>query len=473
MKLRTIVRVALLAPAAVTAAVAAAAPGKSCHLPGAEEALRCVTLAVPLDYSKPSGSTLKLHVTVAPAFRESARGDPVFLLAGGPGQAGSDVLMVLNSTLRRVRATRDVVIIDQRGTGKSGRLACPHEKNEDSMSQDEIEAAVKRCIASVRQPYAAFSTANAARDMEQVRKALGYDSINLLGVSYGTRLAQHYVRLYPGQVRAMVLDGVAAPDQIIPAAGQDGEAALKRVFADCAADKACNGAFPAIGQQFDALRKRVEAGIDLEFPDPRTARPSRVRMTPDRFYSTLHQILYSPDDSRRLPFLINSAYNNRWQPFIARRNAGSDFSVDGPVSTLMHLAVVCAEDVPRLGQAQRSAEQATLAAPLLDSVLKACAIMDVAPAAPAPATIIKAPVLMLSGALDPVTPPRRAEAAGKFMSAAQHLVVANAGHGILSLGCAPRLLREFLDRPSQKVAAKCLDEIPAPTFQLGSAGPQP
>lgn len=447
------------------------APGKSCHLPGAEEALRCVTLAVPLDYKKPSGPKLNLHVTVAPAFRESARPDPLFVLAGGPGQAGSDVLAILNLTFRRVRATRDVVFIDQRGTGLSGRLDCPHEKNQDSLTEEQIEAAMKKCIAAVKVPFSAYSTANAASDIEQVRLALGYSSINLLGASYGTRLAQHYARAYPAKVRAMVLDGVTAPDQAIPAAGQDSQIALERLFADCSADQACNAAFPALREEYATLTTRAAAGIKLEMTDPRTARPNQVSIHLDRFQGTVHSILYSPLDRGRLPFLINSAYNNRWQPFVARQNVGADFSPDGLVAPLMHLAVVCAEDVPFLKAGDR--HNNTLAGPLLERYLTLCDSMASAPA-PAPATTpITAPVLMLSGALDPVTPPRRAIAAARYMTASQHLIVANAGHGIIQLGCAPRLLREFLDQPERKVAAQCLDEIPASSFQLGNAGPRP
>lgn len=452
---------------------AATGQGKTCHLPGAEEALRCLTLPVALDYAKP-GATLKLHVTVAPAFRESARPDPLFVLAGGPGQAGSDVLVVLNQVFRRARATRDIVFIDQRGTGLSGRLECEKKLPEEELSEAQLEAEAAACIARVKQPFAAFSTANAARDIEQVRQALGYDRINLWGASYGTRLAQAYARAYPAQVRAVILDGVAAPDQAIPAGGRDGQAALDLLFAQCAADPACHKAFPRLRAQFDALAARVAAGaLRLQLADPRTARPVTTTMSSDRFLGTVHNILYSPQDSRRLPFLIDSAYHGRWQPFIARRNAASDFSADGPVSQLMYLAVVCAEDYPRMTPQLLAEDAAPLTAPLLARVSSMCGKMNVAPAlAPAP-TPIAAPVLMLSGAMDPVTPPRRAEAAARFMTRAQHLVVANAGHGISQLGCTPRLLREFLDKPERPVDGACLKEIPAPTFQLGAAGPQP
>ena len=463
---------------ALLAAGASAKPvsnqGRSCHLPGSEEALRCVTLALPLDYAKPSGPTLNLHVTVAPAFREAARPDPLFILAGGPGQAGTDVLVLLNHAFRRVRATRDIVFIDQRGTGLSDKLDCPPAPNEEAMAPAEQERAAQTCIASVKRPFSAYLTANAARDIERVRAALGYGAINLWGASYGTRLAQHYARAYPATVRALILDGVVAPDQVIPAGGRDAAAALELVFADCAFDPACKAAFPSLRQEYAALAARVAAGgVQLELPDPRTARPIKVQMNSERFLGTVHNILYTAADTRRLPFLIHSAHANRWQPFVARRNAAGDFSSDGPVAQLLHLAVVCAEDLPRLTPALKKDDDTPLTAALTGRIAALCTMMNVAPATPQTITAIKAPVLMLSGENDPVTPPRRARAAGELMARAQHLTVAHVGHGISQLGCAPRLLREFLDKPEQQVDAACLKEIPAPTFQLGSAGPQP
>lgn len=480
MKSRLILSTSLLVLHTLLAASASAKPvaqqGRSCHLPGSEEALRCIEVPLPLDYTKPNGASLKVHVTVAPAFRESAKPDPLFVLAGGPGQAGTDVLVVLNSVFRRVRATRDIVFIDQRGTGLSGKLDCPDVRHDESMTDEENEAAARACVASVKQPFSAYSTANAARDIEGVRKALGYDNINVWGASYGTRLAQQYARDFPAKVRSLVLDGVVPTNQAVPAAGLDGQAALDMVFRQCADDKACHKAYPQLRAEFAALMERVAApgGIKLTVPDPRTARPLKVDMNSDRFLGTVHNILYSPPDTRRLPFLIHSAYEGRWEPFIARRNAAGDFSPDGPVAQLLHLAIVCSEDMAMLTPAMAAADASPLTAPLFKRYTSLCALMPkAAPVAVKPPTMIAAPVLMMSGLLDPVTPPRRAEAAGKFMRNAQHLVVANAGHGVASLGCAPRLLREFIDKPTVKVDAACLKEIPAPTFQLGSAGPQP
>jgi pimeloyl-ACP methyl ester carboxylesterase len=447
---------------------------RSCHLPGVVEALRCVSVDVPLDYAKPQGAPLKLHVTVAPAYRQGTRGDPLFVLAGGPGQAGSDVLPLLKLAFDRVRATRDIVFIDQRGTGRSGKLDCESKPEHERMTDDELMAELRTCIANNRQPLAAYTTANAARDLEQVRRALGYRQVNLWGGSYGTRLGQAYARAYPDSVRSLVLDGVAAPDQVIPAGGRDGQAALDGLFAACAKDAACNKAYPNLRAEFDALVQKVEAGdVHLSLPNPRTAEPTGFTMSSQRFLGTVHNILYAPADARRLPFLIHSASRGRWEPFVARQNLAGDFGNDASMSMLLHFAVVCAEDVPRFTPELMKADAAVLARPLAEMIPKLCQDIKV-PAVPyvAPSRI-EAPTLLLSGALDPVTPPHRADAAAKSMARAQHVVVANAGHGVSQLGCAPRLLRAFLDRPQDKLDAACMAEVPAPTFQLGSAGPQP
>jgi pimeloyl-ACP methyl ester carboxylesterase len=467
----------LLPCAAANGAVTSAPAGaqtRSCHLPGSEEPLRCVGVPVALDYADPGGPRLTLHVTVAPAFRESARPDPLFVLAGGPGEAGSDVLPLLSNTFRRTRATRDIVFIDQRGTGLSGKLDCDSKPGQEALTEEQMEAVIRDCIGHMTTKFSAYTTANAARDIEQVRLALGYDKINVWGGSYGTRLGQAYARAFPAKLRALLLDGVAAPDQVIPAGGRDSQAALDALFRQCGADPSCRRAFPALRAEFGALVEKVAAGkVKVEIADPRTAEPVQLAMTSARFLGTVHSILYSPADSRRLPFLIHSAAQGRWEPFVARRNVAADFSADGSNALVLHLAVICAEDFPRLTPALRADDASPLTAPMLLRLPGLCQAMKV-PAVPLAAPgMIEAPVLMLSGALDPVTPPRRAEAAGKHMAHAQHLVVANAGHGISQLGCTPRLLREFLDRPGEPVKADCLKEIPVPGFQLGSAGPQP
>jgi pimeloyl-ACP methyl ester carboxylesterase len=454
---------------------AAAAQQRSCHLPGVEETLRCLRLPVALDYARPAAGTLALHVTVAPALREGARPDPLFVLAGGPGEAGSEVLPLLSTAFRRVRATRDIVFIDQRGTGLSGKLECEAGADDDAtLSDDQVDAQVRKCIAASRVPLKDYTTANAARDIEQVRHALGYGKINVWGGSYGTRLGQVYARLYPASVRSLVLDAVAAPDQVIPAGGRDSQAVLDRLFDGCDRDAACHKAYPNLRAEYNGLLTRLQAGpIKLTLPDPRTAQPVETIMTSARMLGTVHGMLYAPADARRLPFLVHSAAQGRWQPFVARRNLAADFNAEGAPATLLHLAVVCAEDVPRMTPELIASDASPLTSVIGGRLPGLCKTMNV-PAVPYTAPErIEAPALLLSGGQDPVTPQHRAEDAARSMAHAQLLSAPNAGHGVSQLGCAPRLLRAFLDRPQDRLDGACLKEIPAPTFQLGSAGPQP
>lgn len=466
---------AIPAAHAAQGAMAAQVEQHSCHMPGVEDALRCVKLPVALDYARPANRTLSLHVTVAPALREGARPDPLFVLAGGPGEAGSDVLPLLSTAFRRVRATRDIVFIDQRGTGLSGKLECAAGADDDAtLSDDQVDAAVRKCIAASHAPFADYTTANAARDIEQVRRALGYGKINVWGGSYGTRLGQVYARMYPSSVRSLVLDAVAAPGQVIPAGGRDSQAALDRLFDQCAVDAACHKAYPNLRAEYAALVAKLDAGpLKLSLPDPRTAQQVDTIMTSARLLGTVHSMLYAPGDARRLPFLVHSAAQGRWQPFVARRNLAADFNAEGSPATLLHLAVVCAEDVPRLTPALAASDASPLTRAITDRLPVLCKAMNV-PAVPYPQPAsIAAPALLLSGGQDPVTPLHRAQDAARFMTHAQLLTAPNVGHGVSQLGCAPRLLRSFLDHPQDKLDDACLKEIPAPTFQLGSAGPQP
>ena len=474
----TLLLAAMLPAAAQAQRDPARAQTYGCHLPGVEDTLQCLKLPVAFDPARPGaarpGQTIQLHVTIAPALREGARPDPLFVLAGGPGEAGSEVLPILNTAMRRVRPTRDIVFIDQRGTGLSGKLECEPGMDEDSsLTDDQVDAALVRCIKASKAPFAAYTTANAARDIEQVRRALGYGKINLWGGSYGTRLGQAYARAYPANVRTLILDAVAAPDQVIPAGGRDSQAALDKLFGQCDADPACRKAFPGLRAEFDGLVAKVGKGLALSLPDPRTARQVDVKMTSARLLGTVHNMLYAPADARRLPFLVHSAAQGRWQPFVARRNLGADSTPEGSSATLLYLAVICAEDMPRFTPALMASDDAPLTRDFARRLPGLCRAMNVpAVALPAPTTI-EAPVLLLSGALDPVTAPHRAASAAKAMARAQLLSAPNVGHGVSQLGCAPRLLRAFLDHPEQKLDGSCLNEIPAPTFQLGSAGPQP
>lgn len=469
--MKTICGVVLLG----ASAGALAAPGSSCHLPNYEEPLRCVQVNVPVDYAAAGGDTLSLHVTVAPAFRETAKADPLFVLAGGPGQAGSDIVFLLDRAFKRVRATRDIVLIDQRGTGRSGKLDCESLRDLENVNESEQEKLIGTCLRNLKVPTQHFNTANAARDLDEVRKALGYAQVNVWGGSYGTRLGQAYARAFPEQVRALILDGVASPEQILGDWGADAQRALEAVFAHCEQDKVCAETYPTLRADFRMLADNVEAGaVTLTFNHPRTAKPLSYVLPYATFSETIRTMLYSADMSARLPFIITESSHGNWKPYVAQMYAQSDWS-SATMAIGLTLSVICAEDMPRLTPALIEAE--TNASFLNGLQLKQwprwCEELNVPAISYREPSVLATPTLMLSGALDPVTPPHRADTALKALTAGQHVVADNVGHGVSHLGCGPKLLREFLDAPTEKLDGKCLNDIPLPPFVINAAGLAP
>lgn len=455
------------------APVAAAAPSwNNCHLAGQRDALRCTTIPVPRDYADAAAGTLELHVAVAPAIRASAEPDPLFVLAGGPGQAGSDIVFLLDTALARVHATRDIVFIDQRGTGRSGNLRCADDAQALSRSDDEIKAATLACLRSYGKDLMFYSTGAAAHDIERVRQALGASQINLWGGSYGSRLAQAHAREYPASVRSLVLDGVVDAQLSIGDDRSNVAAALDATLQRCADDSDCNRAFPALRQQLDALLHTLDGGdVTATLPHPRSGEPLTVPISRQRLLSMLKLMLYSTERAAQLPYLIARAAVGDWRPLLALQSNSIDLAAAAPAPALL-LTLTCREDWPRQSttHAQVAGGTGEPALATIDALCRELAL----PALPAPSEHqITAPALLLSGALDPVTPPGRADLARRHMSNAQHLVAANVAHIVSGHGCAPRLLRQFIDAPLQPVDGACLAEIALPPFQISAAGAAP
>ncbi|MEJ2535005.1 MAG: alpha/beta fold hydrolase, partial [Gammaproteobacteria bacterium] len=252
---------ALAAPAALAVPDANTIDFSNCTLtmPGspATAAARCGYLEVPEDPAAPDGRQIRLHVAVADAGSQTPRPDPLFFFAGGPGQAASETWVMIRHALRKVRKDRDIVMVDQRGTGKSNPLQCEPPEELDLNAEvdlEELAREAERCLASLDGDPRFYTTTIAMQDMDRVRRAMGYGTINILGVSYGTRAAQVYLRQFPETVRTMTLDSVV-PMQL--ALGQEHapmlDRAIELVLEDCAADAACATGFPDPGDELTAL----------------------------------------------------------------------------------------------------------------------------------------------------------------------------------------------------------------------------
>lgn len=458
-----------------------------CHATGLSEETVCGELQVWEDRAAKSGRKLSLRVMVVPAVRPVPEPDPLFFLAGGPGQSAVGVAAAMYPAFASIREGRDLVFVDQRGTGASNPLACEPEGGEtladavgSAMDHAEILACRDRLDADLRQ----YTTAIAMDDLDDVRAALGYDRINLYGASYGTRAALVYARRHGEHLRSMVLDGVAPPSMtLFLHFAEDAQASFAAAVGDCAADPGCAGTFPTFGDDLAAAAARLPA--DVALVHPRTGSRETVTVTAEGLTGAVRALLYSPELTSLLPLDLALARGGDLQPLLSQALTlgGASVSPDPirPTSELyagMMMSVVCAEDIPRLTAADIEARAAgTFLGPrLAGRMVEACEGWPVGdlPADAFEPVVSDVPTLLLSGALDPVTPPRWGEEAARHLSHARHLVVKGTGHNVIARGCAPRVVADFVAAGTPDgLDAACLDGLARPPFFLDLAGPQP
>lgn len=477
---RLLVAAAGLVVAAGAAAATTEAPG-DCRVPGLRNSVVCGTLARPLDPARPDGPRIDIHYAVVPAMARRKLPDPVFLIAGGPGQSAIGVAAQVMPLFARLNNRRDIVFVDQRGTGASAPLECADPKRESLDQQSAMDDQVRQALACrdrlLRLPYihrpddlGLFTTSIAMQDLDAVRRRLGAAQVDLVGVSYGTRAALEYMRQFPGAVRRAVLDSVAPPDMVLPASfSTDGQAALETLFTSCAAEAACARTYPRLRRDWADLL----AGLPRQAsaPHPLTGQPEQFTLTREMVLGQVRGALYSPAMAAALPAAIHLAAAGRIEGLVGIGSVlGSRRGLQ--LAMGMHFSVVCAEDAPLLDRSHDlpGADFGTSYAELYRRVCAAWPRGQV-PAAfylvpPSPV-----PTLLLSGGLDPATPPRHAERVARALGpAARQVVVPNAGHSVLGVGCARDLLFRFIDAPDAGAAAAldagCLTAVPRPgTFR--------
>jgi pimeloyl-ACP methyl ester carboxylesterase len=449
----------------------------------ASVAARCGTLVVPENRAEPKGKQVSLHVAVIPALRTQAEPDALFVLSGGPGQAASDFYVAMSQALVRVRRDRDIVLVDQRGTGRSNALNCPLPNDADLTETDPalVQDYTRKCLATLPGDPRFYTTSIAVRDLEEVRAALGYEQIDLYGVSYGTRVAQHYLRRYPQRVRALVLDGVVPPQLALgPHIPVEAQRALDALFARCANSAACNEAFPTLPEQFRRLREHLRnAPLELSIHDPITAAPMKVRFGIAELNGVVRLLSYSDEAASTLPLLIHEAQLARRAEPLAAQYEMIKRNMQDQLAYGMHFSIVCSEDAPRWTGDEVTSEalQATYIG--ADFMAAMNAICDVWPRGPVDRDFYEplksdVPVLLLSGENDPVTPPAYAEQILGGLPRSKHIVLRGQGHGQLAVGCMPRIVAGFISNASADALAEECTRTVAPTpFMISSTGSAP
>ena len=325
-----------------------------------------------------------------------------------------------------------------------------------------------------------YTSSAAVADLESVRVALGLPAIDLYAVSYGTRVAQLYMRRYPKAVHAVILDGVTYPEQAIGAdTPADGQRALDLIVKRCRESKECAAAYPELQQDLDGLRQRFgpqKSQITLD--DPNSGLPLKVEFNRGMLNASLRFLSYSATQASLLPALLHRAAqgglgNLAAQTVMTARQVGDQ------LASGMQNSVICSEDQPffaaaaldraAIGRTYQGTDQ-------LDALEEICKLWPRGPVDADLHSPLKSdiPTLLLSGEADPVTPPADAEHAARGLAHHRHLILSGEGHGQVATGCVPRLMAEFLDAAApEKLDATCLQRhIPAPFF-VNMTGPAP
>lgn len=440
-----------------------------CHVDRLAEEVLCGSHEVFEDRHARAGRRLSIQVTVLPARRRAAEPDPLLIFAGGPGQGARGYAAVVDRFFSGVRRTRDLVLVDLRGTGDSGRLSCPSPADEVDQIESMLDAdgLVTRCLAALDADPRHYTHAAALSDVDEVRQRLGYATVNLWGGSWGTRTALLYALDRPEAVRSVVLDGAVPLDMGFPrSAAADAEQAFARLADACRAEARCASRFGDVRARLGRLLERLGRSPEMfEVDHPRTGRPARLRLTRDVVAEIVRVSLYTPSDAVRLFEVVSHFERGDAGPLLAQALRLASISTDD-MALGATLSVLCSEDVPSTAHVDFGPESAStfVRAAYADTWRARCRHWPRGPAlAVSPDAVSPAPVLILSGEHDPVTPPRWGERMRAHFPASLHVVVPGAAHNASFTGCVPELIVRFLDAgPDGIGGTTCVERVPWP-----------
>ncbi len=435
----------------------------------------CGALQVPEDRSNPGGRRIGLRVAVVPATNTAARPDPVFAIAGGPGDASSSFFAWLPGLYTDLHATHDIVLVDQRGTGGSHPLVLPPMPDTSGLSASEADARISAWLADALtglQSDARFYTSTvAADDIDDVRAALGYDRIDLYGTSYGGTLIQYYLRQHGDHVRAAVLDGATPLDvPVMERMAANSQAALELLLSRCEKDAACNGAYPGIASEWATLQKGLATGITTNVVDPATGKNAVADLL--AVGPSIHNALLTEAGARQIPLSIHLASEGSWD-----RTGDAVPSVSSGLSSLVMANVIfCSEAWARFDPVEvERAGAGSYAMPMLAAKARAQAALcrhlpkGLVPANDGAPVRTSTPILWLTADGDPQDPPANLTGVPSQEPNARIVVVAAQEHVVGHLGCGPAVIARFFDAgTADGLDTSCMaaGPTPSPTFRL-------
>lgn len=439
---------------------------------------QCGSFTVPENRAEPEGRKIELAIALIPAEGDAAA-DPVFMLAGGPGQGARDSYPSARGAFAHILKQRHVILLDQRGTGGSNLLACKHENDlEADVSHEAAAVSANACATelSKRADLRFYTTSDAIADLDAVREALGTEKIDLIGISYGTRVAQQYMKHHPDRVRAVILDGVVPNSLVL---GQDHaknlDASLAAQFARCQEIPACKESFGDPRERYAAIARKLDAEpMQLTYRDAVTGEVKEGKLTRGMIATVLRMYAYQPVMASTLPLIIHEIEQGHADAALAQSNWMLS-SLSDSIAQGMSQSVTCSEDADELivdpadANTVMGAEFAGMIQTMCKEWPRGTRPADFREPVTAPI-----PTLLLSGEFDPVTPPRYGDEVARHLPNARHLVLRGQGHNVIGAGCMSKLAAKFLETADPNaLEADCLEQLHhAPPF-VGYYGWEP
>jgi pimeloyl-ACP methyl ester carboxylesterase len=439
----------------------------------------CGWMEVAENPDDPEGRQIQVRVARIPARGRVSEPDPLVFFAGGPGQSATESWPIIARALTKVNESRDILLVDQRGTGQSNALKCPQIELDEALALDwdELARTTQECLDSLDGDPRFYTTTIAMHDIDAARAAMGYDQVNLFGGSYGTRAAQVYLRLFPDRVRSIVLDGVVPQTLALGTEhARKLDQAIYRVLSACDADPLCGKTFPdSAGKLATLVRELEENPVDITVEHPTTGEPFALTFNREVLATSLRFLTYSSDTQAMLPLLIHEAAVDHRFDRLASQMLIAATGLQQSISQGMELSVMCAEDYPLFPP-----EPAPNDYLMGDLMEKAVAIQcGIWPRGPVPENFHEpvsgdVPVLLLSGELDPVTPPEYADQVAAHFPNSRHLIAPGQGHIATTRGCMGEIVSEFIiEGSADDLETDCISDLQPTPFFISLTGPTP
>lgn len=447
--------------------------GSDCYISNMRSKATCYQFDLPLNYNNPTGSKISVHVTVLPASGSITKADPLFIFAGGPGQAAGDYGGLVQSSFHKILEERPIILMDQRGTGKSEPLDCDDAGYLPTPS--DTRKMVENCLRDQKYDVQYFDSLSIIKDSDQIRQALGYQQMNLWGGSWGTRLSAYYAMIYPEHVRSMILDGVLPTEtSLFMTAAESAQKSLDHLIDRCAQTPACQQSYPTLRADITTLLDKAErGGLIFDGPDPVTGERLKLTLSRNITVEALRSNLYAAESSRLLPVIVTTALKGNLSPLMAVLMNGSNLSDSMYLGST--LSILCAEEVETVAaDTVKKISQNSFARDSYHQFWSnACSAWGKTsyhkPFKQKLVTDI--PTLVLSGEVDPVTPSSLGDILMQGLSNGRHIIVKGTGHNTGFVSCMPTLMDKFIDDLKPKdLDVSCMGDVVIPTAYTGFSG---